>query len=262
MPGVPFEMKRMWENEVEPALGHRSGMVLVSRTLKVLGAGESAVEERVADLTTGSNPTLAPYAKSDGIHLRISAKSESEESARSMISALESKVRERLGDLIYGSDDDTPQGVIDALASTLGLSYCALEVGFGTDGVLLPTFDNQSGFRGGLQATTLAEGRTALGAGPHADSAEIARELAARTGANLVLSVSAEISGVEGDSTIVRADVMSDVYNAHGQKLIAQRQSWQVPRGEVARLARLMAMNLLRRKLIALKREGVEKVAE
>ncbi|HET9493260.1 MAG TPA: CinA family nicotinamide mononucleotide deamidase-related protein [Chloroflexia bacterium] len=262
MPGVPFEMKRMWEQEVEPALRHRSGMVLVSRTLKVLGAGESAVEERVADLTTGSNPTLAPYAKSDGIHLRMTAKSGSEEGALSMISALESKVRERLGDLIYGTDDDTPQGVVDGLAREIGLAYCALEVGFGGDGVLLPTFENQPGFRGGLQATTLVEARTALGAGAHADTAEIARELATRTGANLVLAVSADISAVDGDATIVRADVTSEVYSANGLKLVAQRQSWQVPRGEVARVARLLALNLLRRKLIAIKREGVERIAE
>src|SRR5438445_2432950 len=75
MPGVPREMTSMWEGRVEPELAAR-GTPLVVRTLKVLGIGESAVEELLAELVRADFPTVATYAKSDGVHVRIAAKSE------------------------------------------------------------------------------------------------------------------------------------------------------------------------------------------
>src|SRR4051794_10413977 len=112
MPGVPYEMKRMWEREVEPRLRSQGSGVIVSRTLKTMGLGESAVEAKVQDLMGGSNPTLAPYAKQDGVHLRVTAKAATPEEAERLISGLEAEVRSRLGAAIYGADDETPVGVL------------------------------------------------------------------------------------------------------------------------------------------------------
>src|SRR5437016_14231487 len=63
MPGVPREMTPMWEHRVEPTLA--SGAALRWRTLKLLGIGESAVEERLAELVRSARPTVATYAKND-----------------------------------------------------------------------------------------------------------------------------------------------------------------------------------------------------
>jgi len=72
MPGVPSEMKLMWETQVAERIRQRAGAsVLVTRTLKVLGLGESAVEECLGDLIHGANPTVATYAKPDGVQVRI-----------------------------------------------------------------------------------------------------------------------------------------------------------------------------------------------
>ncbi|HEY0068772.1 MAG TPA: CinA family nicotinamide mononucleotide deamidase-related protein, partial [Chloroflexia bacterium] len=138
MPGVPFEMKRMWELEVEPRLRLLSPTQIVSRTLKVLGMGESAVEQVVVDLMGGANPTLAPYAKQDGIHLRITAKADNEATARDMIAGLEEQVRARLGNAVYGADDETPAGAVLALLARHGLRLAVVEVGEGAIGSVLP----------------------------------------------------------------------------------------------------------------------------
>src|SRR5215210_2750869 len=134
MPGVPFEMTRMWESEVEPRLRELSGMVIASRTLKVLGLGESTVEEKVEDLMQGQNPTLAPYAKRDGVHLRITAKAGDLATAELMICELEDQVRARLGDTIYGSDEESPASVVQSLITSAKMTYSLLEIGEGAIG--------------------------------------------------------------------------------------------------------------------------------
>src|SRR5919202_290111 len=75
MPGVPHEMRKMWEEQAMPRLAERvTGAMIVSRVLKLVGIGESHAEEALGDLTHSTNPSLAPYAKSDGIHHRLTAK--------------------------------------------------------------------------------------------------------------------------------------------------------------------------------------------
>src|SRR6478672_84992 len=86
MPGVPHEMRKMWEEQAQPRLAKLlSGGVIVSRTLKLAGIGESHAEEALGDLTHSTNPTLATYAKSDGIHLRLTAKSATQTEAERLL---------------------------------------------------------------------------------------------------------------------------------------------------------------------------------
>lgn len=153
MPGVPHEMKTMWQNQVVPRLRERvTGSFILSRTLKILGKGESAVEEMVQDYIRSTNPTLATYAKNDGIHLRITSKAPDEATARDLIFQLEIKLRERLGTLIYGQDDETLEGVIGDMLQDRSLFLSVMEAGTGgalssmlNDAPQSPLF-----FRGGL----------------------------------------------------------------------------------------------------------------
>jgi nicotinamide-nucleotide amidase len=110
MPGVPREMTYMWERHVEPTL--IAGAVLRWRTLKLLGIGESAVEESLAELVRSTAPTVATYAKNDGVHVRITDKAADATTADARIAAMERTVRERLGKYIWGADDDTLGTVI------------------------------------------------------------------------------------------------------------------------------------------------------
>jgi len=163
MPGVPHEMKNMWQNQVLPRLrNHLSGEIILSKTLKVLGKGESAVEEMVLDMIGSSNPTLATYAKNDGVHLRATAKASDELTARGLIFEMEMRLRERLGTLIYGMDEETIEGVIGEMLQDRNLTLGVMEAGTGgllaamlSDAPSSPEF-----FRGGLvsqQRAMLAE---------------------------------------------------------------------------------------------------------
>ena len=110
MPGVPREMTRMWEVEVEPMLA--SGSPIRSRTLKILGVGESAVEEALGELIHATAPTVATYAKSDGVHVRVTDRDADAGARDRRIADVEREIRSRLGPHIWGADADTLASVI------------------------------------------------------------------------------------------------------------------------------------------------------
>src|SRR5207244_8624345 len=112
MPGVPREMYYMWENEVIPRLAPFTGGLIFTRILRVWGLGESAVEERLGSVIHSNNPTVATYAKSDAIDVRITAKAETREQAEQQVAEMETRVRGMLGHHIFGVDKDTLQSVI------------------------------------------------------------------------------------------------------------------------------------------------------
>src|SRR5438132_2153083 len=105
MPGVPREMTPMWEERVEPTIV-REG-VLRWRTLKLLGIGEGAVEEKLDELVRSTSPTVATYAKNDGVHVRIADKAPSAQEADARIARVEAEIRARLGEYVWGVDSDT-----------------------------------------------------------------------------------------------------------------------------------------------------------
>jgi hypothetical protein len=102
-------MTPMWES-VEPSLT-RSG-ALRWRTLKLLGIGESAVEEKLAELVRSTSPTVATYAKNDGVHVRVAAKASTPEEADEHVARMEQTIRARLGDYVWGTDEETLPEVI------------------------------------------------------------------------------------------------------------------------------------------------------
>jgi nicotinamide-nucleotide amidase len=128
MPGVPHEMRKMWEEQAQPRLAKLiSGGVIVSRTLKLAGIGESHAEEALGDLTRSINPTLATYAKSDGIHLRLTAKAATQQEAEQQLDAFEPHVRERVAEWVYGGESDAFPAVVGALLRQRGLKLAVAE---------------------------------------------------------------------------------------------------------------------------------------
>jgi nicotinamide-nucleotide amidase len=155
LPGPPVEMERMWEQEVEPELEQRHpGTVLVTRTLKTAGMGEGHVDELVSPLLKSQNPSIGVYARADGVHLRIGAKASTKEEARELIEPVEADVRRLLGDIVWGADDDTFEGVVGELLRSYHLTLGTMESC--TGGLLADTVTNVSGssvyFRGGIVA--------------------------------------------------------------------------------------------------------------
>lgn len=155
MPGVPHEMRKMWEEQYAPRLARIAHTgVLVTRTLKTLGIGESAAEEVVHDLVGSTNPTLATYAKSDGVYLRMGAKGETREESLRMLEEFEVRVRERIGKFVYGVDEEQLHDMVGALLKARGLTLATMEsCSGGFLGSMITDAAGSSGYyRGGIIA--------------------------------------------------------------------------------------------------------------
>ena len=179
MPGPPGEMQFMWQNEVFPRLQKRTGAIILSRMVKTFGMSEAKVDELLTDLTASTNPTLATYAKLDGIYLRIAAKAEKLEEAQEVISRREAEVRAILGDIVWGVDDETQESIVGQLLVAKGLSLAVAE-SF-TGGFLTHTLasapESQRYFKGGLIATS-DEVKVALGLESNLVTGEASAEVA------------------------------------------------------------------------------------
>lgn len=103
LPGPPKEMAPMFEASVMPYLEQFQDCVLVSKVLRVLGLGESLMEDKIKDIIDSqTNPTIAPYAKEGEATLRITARGRDKKEAEAIMAPVEKKIRDRLGDNIYG----------------------------------------------------------------------------------------------------------------------------------------------------------------
>jgi nicotinamide-nucleotide amidase len=95
--------------------------------LKLAGIGESNAEELLGELTRSANPTLATYAKQDGIHLRLTAKAATRAAAVTALDAFEPLVRERVADFVYGGEADSLPTVVGGLLRARGLRLAVAE---------------------------------------------------------------------------------------------------------------------------------------
>ena len=113
MPGPPFEMQPMFLNYVKPYFQKQTSEIIQSRTLRLFGIGESQAANDLKEiLVSQTNPTIAPYAKMGEVHFRITAKATKESETKKMIDTMEKKVRDVLGEYIYGYDEDTLESVM------------------------------------------------------------------------------------------------------------------------------------------------------
>jgi nicotinamide-nucleotide amidase len=114
LPGVPAEMIAMLDGEVLPRLRKElgSGGVLRSRLLRTWGLGESEVAERLDDLFGSTNPSLAFLINDMEVQVRISAKAPDSEAADRLIEPVEDEARRRLGQAVFGVDEETVETLI------------------------------------------------------------------------------------------------------------------------------------------------------
>jgi nicotinamide-nucleotide amidase len=118
LPGVPVEMKWLFEHELEPYLRKKFNLaeVIHYRVLKVVGIGESAVDDKIGHLIAHSdNPTVGVLALPGQVDVRIAAKAANRAEALKMIAPVEEKVRSLLGDAIFATDDETMEAVVGKL---------------------------------------------------------------------------------------------------------------------------------------------------
>ena len=136
LPGVPAEMEHVLHESVIPYLQKRFGLdeVIKVRVLHCAGLGEGMIDEKIADLETLSNPTVGLAAHTGVVDVRITAKAKSEAEANALIAKVEADVRERLGSVVFGADEDKLEEVVLDLLEKRGLTLTAIESGL--DGLL------------------------------------------------------------------------------------------------------------------------------
>lgn len=129
LPGPPREMRAMLHEKVKPYLQAKADCVIHSKSLRVFGKGESAIDEELADLMQHSqNPTLAPYAKTGEVELRLTAKAKTVEEAEEMLKPLEKQVRDVLGDCVYAEGEHANlQTTVVELLNQKGLTLATAE---------------------------------------------------------------------------------------------------------------------------------------
>ncbi|MBO5342591.1 MAG: competence/damage-inducible protein A [Lachnospiraceae bacterium] len=120
LPGPPNEMKPMFEEYVVDYFKKKNPEVIVSTTVKLCGIGESKVADMIQDILDGqTNPTVAPYAKTGEVHLRVTAKAGDEKAANKLIKPVVKQLKTRLAEYIYTTDANTTleKAVVDLLVA-------------------------------------------------------------------------------------------------------------------------------------------------
>ena len=265
LPGPPFECRYMFENRAMAYLQALTDGVIVSHEIRVFGMGESHVEAKLRDIMTSmTNPTLAPYAKTNECMLRATAKAPTAAQAEALLAPLVQQVRDALGDVVYGVDVGSLEEVVSRLLQERSLTLSTAESC--TGGLIAKRVTDIPGasqvFRGGVvsytndvKADVLGVPRAALDAWG-AVSEPVARAMAEGCrrlcGSDIALAVTG-LAGPEGDD---RGNEVGTVYIALADRrgTLCKRLSCGMGRGRdrIRSAAAQNALDLLRRRLLDL----------
>lgn len=261
LPGPPKEMIPMFENLVFPYLSNKSNAIIFSRTLRVVGIGESSIQEKIGDLfAKQSNPTIAPYAKSGEVHLRITCKEEKKEEAIIKINKLERIVKDILDEHVYGYDDDCLEKVVNDLLQTNNLKIGTAESC--TGGLISQrltsvsgasksfecgfiTYSNESKCKQlGVKIDTLIE----YGAVSSKTACEMAEGVRAKSGADIGVSVTG-IAGPEG-GTEEKPVGLCFIGISYKDKTISYRQNFIGNREKIRWSCSTKVLDIIRKLLL------------
>ncbi|MHB9094763.1 MAG: competence/damage-inducible protein A [Eubacteriales bacterium] len=268
LPGPPVEMQPMFNETVVPFLKKKIGRnnsVIHSKVLKILGMGESTVEERIKDLVDEqTNPTIAFLAPRGEVFVRITAKAKTEAAADKMINKIEKEIRKRLGDYIYGADDDSLEKVVAGLLKKHGLTISTAESC--TGGMIAQRLTNIPGVSDNFMYGVVSysnEAKTGLlGVPPEiiekhgAVSEETAIEMVKGVRQSCGTDLAVSVTGIAGPSGGTPEKPVGLVYIGFSDRdtTIVQRFLFTGDREVIRWQTANAALNMLRRYLIKYKR--------
>lgn len=176
LPGVPAEMREMWHDSVGARLRQlgAGNTIIRHKRINCFGAGESQVEAMLPDLIRrGRTPRVGITASQTTIILRITAEGPTDEFCRAAMAPTEAIIRECLGNLVFGEDDDQLQDAVVRLLRSRRQTLSVVE--WGTRGLVTEWLDQAAGaeecFAGGLVVSSPAVPRAVLGVEPAAPAA-------------------------------------------------------------------------------------------
>jgi competence/damage-inducible protein CinA-like protein len=261
VPGVPHEMREMVTRAILPDLRERSGetAVIVSRTLRTWGDSESGLAETLAPLIErlddAGNPTLAFLASGiEGLKVRLTAKAGSEAQAAALLAGEEREVRDILGALVFGTDDETMESAVLDLLRAQGRSLALAESV--TGGLVAARVTSVPGasdvFRGSVVSYATAVKQEVLGVpdGPvvTADAAMAMAEGAARVmGADVGLALTGVAGPAEQDGQPVGTLFVGLCIDGASEAVHLRLPG---DRDQMRQFATISALNLLRLRLL------------
>lgn len=208
VPGVPHEMRDMMQRAIVPDLIRRSGSTdtIVSRVLRTWGESESGLNERldelIAELESVGTPTLAFLASGwEGLKVRLTAKASTAAECAAQLDVWDARVRNELGDLVFGVGDDTMESVVLEICRQRGLTLGLAEsVTGGLVGARLTGVPGASDvLRGSVVSYATEVKQTLLDVSPGPVVSEsAAREMAAGARECLGADVGLSLTGVAG----------------------------------------------------------------
>ena len=167
LPGPPNEFVPMVDEQVVPYfLKKGTDDVIYSRVVKLVGVGESKVAEEISDLIAMTNPTVATYAKTGEVHIRVTASAANDDEAKALVKPVVKKLKAMYPDNVYSTNaDETLERAVVELLSKNGLSITAAESC--TGGLVCGKIVNVAGasevFRGGYITYSNKQKRNVIG---------------------------------------------------------------------------------------------------
>lgn len=129
LPGPPGELKPLFEKQAAPYLKKRQPEAIVSQMVKICGYGESQVEDKLLDMIDRqTNPTIATYAKTGEVHLRITASAKNEDEAKKLLKPVVKEVKKRFEDSVYSvKENETLEAAVVRLLEKYELTVSTAE---------------------------------------------------------------------------------------------------------------------------------------
>ncbi len=259
IPGVPEEMEHLLFEEVLPILSNAAGsrQILVSRLIRTWGLQEAMVGELLDDLYQGSvNPSIAFLASAGEIKVRISAKVATVDEASALIEPIEREIRARLGDAVFGVDDETVEAVLLAALQRRRWSIASAESM--TGGLVAARLTSIPGasaiFKGAVVAYTAEAKREMLGlAGQETGlvSVETAEAMAKAAQKTLGVEVAVAVTGSAGPEALEKPVGTAVIAVATPTAVTSREMTFPGDRERVRAYAAAAALHLTRRALDA-----------
>ncbi|NLK08129.1 MAG: competence/damage-inducible protein A [Firmicutes bacterium] len=266
LPGVPVELKAIMRDSVIPYIANKAAGangIIFSQILRFYGLGESRLEELIKDLlVTQSNPTIAPYAGSGEVRVRITAKADTQETAESLIAPVEKELLGRIGEYFYGYGEAGMETVVGNLLINKGQTIAVAESC--TGGLISNLLTNVPGssdyyMQGAVTYSNLAK-ETVLGVDPRliedygAVSEQTAKAMALGVRQWAGTDIGLGITGIAGPGGGTSAKPVGLVYFSlsSSEKEIVDKRVFSGDRLQIKERAALAALDLVRRHLLSL----------
>lgn len=259
LPGPPNELIPMFEYDISPYLSKLVPEIIYSRVAKIIGIGESKAADIINDLLNAqTNPTIAPYAKTGEVHLRITAKAINEIEAIKLIEPIEMELKKRFEESLYSFDEkEKLEEVVISQLAKKGLTLTTAESC--TGGLLAARVVNVPGasnvFKEGVITYSNEAKKRILNvkeetlANFGAVSEETAKEMAIGGSEFASSDVCVAITGIAGPDGGTEEKPIGLVYISCLVKdnLVVSKYNFRGNREKIREYATLSALDLLRR---------------